>query len=100
MATILSFPPEIWATIMALCDSSIDIRSLISASPNAPRGFFTNKRSILKSHIKAIRARFGSIPAAALLAARLRHARQKEGFKDLDKEGAEKEALMSRHYHT
>ncbi|RMJ17642.1 hypothetical protein CDV36_002680 [Fusarium kuroshium] len=30
MATILSFPPEIWATIMALCDSSMDLRSLIS----------------------------------------------------------------------
>ncbi|RSL48524.1 hypothetical protein CEP54_012871 [Fusarium duplospermum] len=90
MATILSFPPEIWATIMTLCDSPIDLRNLISASPNASRGFFSNRRAILKSHIKAIRAKFGSIPAAALVAARLRHGKHKEGRDTLDREEAEK----------
>lgn len=77
MAAILSFPPELWVLLMTHCDSPIDLNSLIHASPNALRHFFAKKRSILKSHVKAIRATCGSIPTAALLAARLRHARQK-----------------------
>jgi hypothetical protein len=90
MASILCFPPELWVMLMKLCDSPIDLNSLINASPDASQPFFADKRSILKSHIKAIRATFGSIPAAALLAARLRHAKQKEGLDTLDREEAEK----------
>lgn len=75
---------------MKFCDSPIDLNSLVNASPDASRRFFADKRSILKSHIKAIRATFGSIPAAALLPARLRHARRKEGLDTLAREEAEK----------
>lgn len=82
-------PKEVWALLMAFCSSPIDLNSLINASPDATRCFFANRRPILESHIKTIRATFGSIPAAALLAARLRHARQEEGLDTLCKEEAE-----------
>ncbi|KAJ3527465.1 hypothetical protein NM208_g10688 [Fusarium decemcellulare] len=86
---IRNLPPEIWVMIMIHCGSPHDVFSLIKASPQILACFVSNRRRIVKPYVDELEASVGGyIPKYAVLAARLRLARE-EGLCKLSAREAE-----------
>ncbi|KAF4989252.1 hypothetical protein FDECE_14778 [Fusarium decemcellulare] len=87
-------PPELWVMITIHCCSPHDVFSFIKASPQALACFLSNRRRILEPHVHELEDSVGGyIPKYALMAARLRVARE-QGLCELTAKEAEKPIMF------